>query len=525
MKTITKDNLFVMLRNLVDDDFQHGETYSGEPVSITLMDSNDNINNDINVSLLKNDDELQLVVRFVNTDVDDAHGWVEDLLTQLKLENCCEITDEGDYGENIITAIFVMDDFAENNGNKEIIDIGVNAGMSVNTNANVNVNVDDGENKDEISAAEDILKSVIDSSDININNENDENENDENDDINDDNEEENDNIDNNEEKEEIDLSSDKNEINSSSDQLLIEQMKQHMSKINPNINMYSYLSEEKSKEAEEESDEEKNESEEEKEEETNNIIIASNEKIIITSNNNNNDDNDENDVLKNNVLKNDALKTDVSPQIQTQVNTVIKKPRKKANVTLTQAKQISIANNVLNSNNTTAGVSLKGYSNRVSTVAADGRVISAASQVKEMLDEVTSSNTMTAALLVNLQDVILCKREMKLSYPLLMKVNPNLTYKEQASFAGKKRYGKRIVNFCGQDFYVTNHIFAGNVSRIRTYLENNNLIKATANSLKVAPEIAKQQAIQNLINQKVTSSKPTVLTATQNMSNKVNTNV
>ena len=513
MKTITKDNLFVMLRNLVDDDFQHGETYSGEPVSITLMDSNDNINNDINVSLLKNDDELQLVVRFVNTDVDDAHGWVEDLLTQLKLENCCEITDEGDYGENIITAIFVMDDFVENNGNKEIIDIGVNAGMSVNTNANVNVN--DGENKDEISAAEDILKSVIDSSDININNENDENENDENDDINDDNEEKNDNIDNNEEKEEIDLSSDKNEINSSSDQLLIEQMKQHMSKINPNINMYSYLSEEKNKE-----EEEKNENKEEKEKEANNIIIASNEKIIITPNNNNDDD-------ENNVLKNDVLKTDVSPQAQTQtqVNTVIKKPRKKANVTLTQAKQISIANNVLNSNNTTAGVSLKGYSNRVSTVAADGRVISAASQVKEMLDEITSSNTMTAALLVNLQDVILCKREMKLSYPLLMKVNPNLTYKEQASFAGKKRYGKRIVNFCGQDFYVTNHIFAGNVSRIRTYLENNNLIKTTANSLKVVPEIAKQQAIQNLINQKVTSSKPTVLTATQNMSNKVNTNV
>lgn len=512
MKTITKDNLFVMLRNLVDDDFQHGETYSGEPVSITLMDSNDNVNNDINISLLKNDDELQLVVRFVNTDVDDAHGWVEDLLTQLKLENCCEITDEGDYGENIITAIFVMDDFVEGNDNKEIIDVGVNAGMNVNanTNVNVNTNANDSENKDEISAAEDILKSVIDSSDIDISTDN---ENDENDNDNDsDNEEENDNIDNSEEeKEEIDLSSDKNEINSSSDQLLIEQMKQHMSKINPNINMYSYLSEEKNKEENEEN---------EKEEETNNIIIASNEKIIITPNNNSDDEN--------NVLKNDALKTEVSPQTQAQVNTVIKKPRKKAttnNVTLTQAKQISIANNVLNSNNTTAGVSLKGYSNRVSTVASDGRVISAASQVKEMLDEITSSNTMTAALLVNLQDVILCKREMKLSYPLLMKVNPNLTYKEQASFAGKKRYGKRIVNFCGQDFYVTNHIFAGNVSRIRTYLENNNLIKATANSPKVTPEIAKQQAIQDLINQKVTSSKPTVLTATQNISNKINTNV
>ena len=154
----------------------------------------------------------------------------------------------------------------------------------------------------------------------------------------------------------------------------------------------------------------------------------------------------------------------------------------------------------------TQGISLRGVTNRVSAKTSDGRTISAAAQVKEMLDEIVTKNTMTDSILTLLQDVMNCKKEMRLTYPLLMLVNPNMAYKDQASFNGKKRYGKTTITYCGKEFYITNHIFAQNIKKIRSYLESLNLIDKKEDIDNSDDTLNKQKVIQDMINQKVNYS-------------------
>lgn len=625
--TMTKSSLFTVLSNLIDADYQQGSTYSGEPVSITLMDSNDNVNGDINLAALINpDDELQLVVRFVNTDIDEAHSWVESLLNQIGLENNCEIIDEGEDTDNTITAIFILDDFSDVN-NIEVQE----------TDAENNINtLDLVTDIDKINEAENILQNIVTTNNINFNSDgvietnntnfNDNTDNDDNscnddekinteeisteekisinNEINDTNEqlqkninseqinfeqnlseqnqlsqidseednlqneilqsdsnmnnvemnniEEQDNNKDNEDNEDVEKQNSNEEQNSDEEQNndededesieINEELRKAMSNINPNINMYYSMptkneltnnisarkivtnleTEDNIDTNDDNSDINDNNVEIEiintdnniKEEVNDeNIIIASNKKIIIANNNNS--------VIPtaipaipsaSSASTNSA--TVVSTQVQTKAKTKTKSTRKSKT---TNQQQTNLNNITMPTTSATSvtpavmGMSIKGLSNRVSATTADGRILSAAGQVKEMLDEITANNTMTTALLANLQDVAICKDKMKLSYPLLMKVNPNMAYKDQALFNGKKRYGKCIITYCSEDFYVTNHIFATNVPKIRSYLESLNLIKKSTHSVTVTnPAILKQQAIQNLINQKtgITSVTP-----------------
>ena len=104
---------------------------------------------------------------------------------------------------------------------------------------------------------------------------------------------------------------------------------------------------------------------------------------------------------------------------------------------------------------------------------------------------------------------------MRLAYPLLMKVNPNLDFKDQASFGGKKRYSKKTIQYCNQDFYITNHIFAQNVSKIRSYLESLNLIDKKETTIS-EPAVDKQKIIQDLINQKINATSKTTTETIKN---------
>ena len=117
-KSITRQKLFSILSNIIDTSDVFCNSLSTNksivsPDNILLMDSNENEyinnnNNNININNLNDDDELQLIVKFSNTDIDDAHTWVEKLIIQLKLENNCEIVDEGDFDESSIIAIFII---------------------------------------------------------------------------------------------------------------------------------------------------------------------------------------------------------------------------------------------------------------------------------------------------------------------------------------------------------------------------------------------------------------------------------
>lgn len=113
---------------------------------------------------------------------------------------------------------------------------------------------------------------------------------------------------------------------------------------------------------------------------------------------------------------------------------------------------------------------------RVSCINSNGQIVSAAAQVKEILDTIVKNNSMTREAIDILTDVYKCKEYMSLSYPLLFRVNPHLTYSEQAKFNGKTRYSKTIVNFFGIDYYVTNHIFKNHIEKIQAYLKSINLL-------------------------------------------------
>ena len=97
--------------------------------------------------------------------------------------------------------------------------------------------------------------------------------------------------------------------------------------------------------------------------------------------------------------------------------------------------------------------------------------ISAAVCVNNILNKIVYDNTMTEEALLHLTNVKDCRKFMRLSYPLLFQVNPNLTFKEQSSFNGKIRYSKRRIQFLNKEYYVTNHIFESNIIKIQSYLE------------------------------------------------------
>lgn len=125
-----------------------------------------------------------------------------------------------------------------------------------------------------------------------------------------------------------------------------------------------------------------------------------------------------------------------------------------------------------------SGQSIKGASNRVSTLDANGNRVSAAKQIQTMLSHALPNITDTT--LSILTDPQQCKQMASLGFPLLMQVNPALTYKQQATFNGKYRYSRTIVNVLGNDYYVTNHLFARNVAKVDTMFKTLGLYSSSA---------------------------------------------
>lgn len=666
-KSITRQKLFSILSNIVDtsDVFCKSSTSSTdvvEPNSISLIDSNDNeyinnTNNNININNLNDDDELQLIAKFSNTDIDDAHTWVEKLIIQLKLENNCEIIDEGDFDESSIIAIFIMDDFVndinanlvinseedfdtmlaentkkiqyndknvddlisqietlnqdnntsvdenintENNNDINIIEDNANIkdnnnikddviteknlnikddSNDIKDNVNYNENIIVGEqsevinkqdiNEDEINkndiAAENIngnidnVNSNIESinivdetnNDSNISINNDVNANDDNsvicsDDINDINDSNNninqdtnqdindenipaaeinvniiDNITNDTINNVTDntnnitdgIDNTVNDINKAKKYktLSAEDILNNIDPLTGQIRYSSFINTQSNDN--QSSNDQFDNTQSSNDQDIDNLTEdnLTEENINESNNENNNQDTDnlteENNNESNNINTEENINENDNNVQVINVTETTKNLKKTINSTtvITKKTKANVKTNVnqVNSMPPSQGISLRGISNRVSATASDGRIISAAAQVREMLDEIIAKNNMTTNILTLLQDVANCKKEMKLTYPLLMKVNPNLDFKEQASFGGKKRYNKTIIQYCNQDFYVTNHIFAHNVSKIRSYLESLNLIDKKENT-STEPEIAdKQKIIQDLINQKV----------------------
>lgn len=112
-----------------------------------------------------------------------------------------------------------------------------------------------------------------------------------------------------------------------------------------------------------------------------------------------------------------------------------------------------------------SGLSIKGQSNRVSTLNDQGQKVSAAKQIQAYIDAVLPK--LTAKEMNILTDAIQCKTRASLGYPLFMEVNPALTYKVQATFNGRYRYGKQVLTIQGKNYYVTNHLFARNISKVK----------------------------------------------------------
>ena len=129
------------------------------------------------------------------------------------------------------------------------------------------------------------------------------------------------------------------------------------------------------------------------------------------------------------------------------------------------------------------GQSLTGMSSRVSTLDSNGNKVSAAKQINAFI--MAALPNITDKELAILTDSTECKKRASLGFPLFMEVNPNLTYKDQATFLGKYRYSKRIVNILGKDYYVTNHLFQRNISKVEAMLTNLGLINQSNNSMPV----------------------------------------
>lgn len=110
------------------------------------------------------------------------------------------------------------------------------------------------------------------------------------------------------------------------------------------------------------------------------------------------------------------------------------------------------------------GLSLKGTSNRVSTLDANGNRVSAAKQIMDMINRALPNITQKE--LAILTDNDQCNQLASLGFPLFMEVNPNMSYKDQTTFNGKYRYSKHTVTLFGKDYYITNHLFARNIPKV-----------------------------------------------------------
>ena len=477
---ISRDQLLTILKNVVED-YNSGEliqNFESSVVvniqSIVLMDSNDNCylnenENDIRLEVLKDDDELQLVSKFVETDIDEAHNWVEQLMTRLELENKCEIIDEGDFNESSIISVFILEDFdiETKEDSKEIEE---------NILENDLIDSDDNDNEYDL----DLNKGII-------------------------NEEEN--IDS--ENRTLNALDILNNIDPLTGQM-------NISKISKNEDLKEENIEEKNinvkKEDNNEEDIKINE-EDIKIDEEKNINITEKDNSESTIDERAISSVDQRSTIDERAISSvdqrstiDEVKVVNATDIlnNKRINTKNRSQSVKSTTIAVDKIKINKDNSVIGAEKilNSLGISLIGKSNRVSAKTADGRTMSAAAQVKEMLDEITAKNSMTEEALTALQDVAICKSEMRLSYPLFMRVNPNLAYKDQASFGGKKRYGKKTITYLDKEFYVTNHIFVNNVARIRNYLESLGLIDKVENSTVESNVMNKQKAIQELINQK-----------------------
>ena len=120
------------------------------------------------------------------------------------------------------------------------------------------------------------------------------------------------------------------------------------------------------------------------------------------------------------------------------------------------------------------GTSLRGKSGRVSTVDATGNKISAAAQIRNLINQALPKITSTE--LTKLTDTHFCHENASLTYPLFMQVNPAMAYKDQANMDGKKRYAREPIQILGNSYYVTNHLFARNIPKVEKMLKSLNLI-------------------------------------------------
>ena len=172
-------------------------------------------------------------------------------------------------------------------------------------------------------------------------------------------------------------------------------------------------------------------------------------------------------------LNNSNSSVDVSSIKQvSKTSSKVKKNFKTSSGTSSNASTTSVttAASILSS----IGQSLSGKSARVSTLDANGNKVSAAKQIQAFIDKALPN--ITDKEMAILTDSEQCKKMASLGFPLFMEVNPNLDYKTQARFLGKYRYGKKITNILGKDYYTTNHLFERNISRVEKMLTNLGLI-------------------------------------------------
>lgn len=150
-----------------------------------------------------------------------------------------------------------------------------------------------------------------------------------------------------------------------------------------------------------------------------------------------------------------------------------------------------------------SGLSIKGQSNRVSTLNDQGQKVSAAKQIQAYIDAALPK--LTAKEMTILTDAIQCKTRASLGYPLFMEANPALTYKVQATFNGRYRYGKQVLTIQGKNYYVTNHLFARNISKVKDLFTALGLLSPAQNTAINATT----SNVNSLINQSVQDNQST----------------
>lgn len=163
-----------------------------------------------------------------------------------------------------------------------------------------------------------------------------------------------------------------------------------------------------------------------------------------------------------------------------------------------------------------SGLSIKGQSNRVSTLNDQGQKVSAAKQIQAYIDAALPK--LTAKEMIILTDAIQCKTRASLGYPLFMEVNPALTYKVQATFNGRYRYGKQVLTIQGKNYYVTNHLFARNISKVKDLFIALGLLSPAQNTIVNATT----SNVNSLINQSVQDNQSINILSDDNSSDNSN---